>query len=150
MQIPDDHTDKIPGVDTDSKPMLLKPNVGVGADFESPLPQEMPLVETSATEKPPTPKSIQASDGVCGSTRVSNKPVNWNISSWAGQKFSFATTQLGRSLLKDDDYQHDPLVAFAFMQQMLLKVALKQWGSDAEKAGMKEVNQLHWKDTFFP
>ena len=55
VHIPDDQTDKIPGVDTDSKPMLLKPNVDVGVDFESPVPQEMPLVETSATEQPPTP-----------------------------------------------------------------------------------------------
>ena len=130
--------------------MLLKPNVDIGVDFKSPVPQEMPLVETSATEQHPTPKSIQASDGVFGSTRASNKPVNWNVSSWAGQKYSFATTQLGRSLLEDDDYQHNPQVAFAFMQQILLKAALKKWGSDAEKAGMKEVNQLHWRDTFVP
>ena len=60
------------------------------------------------------------------------------------------TTRLGRSLLKDDDYQHNPLVAFAFMQQMSLKAALKQWGSDTENAGMKEVNYLHWRDTCVP
>ena len=36
------------------------------------------------------------------------------------------------------------------MQQMSLKAALKQWGSDAEKAGMKEVNQMHWRDTCVP
>ena len=71
-------------------------------------------------------------------------------SSWAGQKYSFANTQLGKSLLEYDDYQHNLRVAFAFMQQMLLKSAQKQWGSGAEKAGMKKVNQLHWRDTFFP
>ena len=76
-----EETDKIPGVDTGSEPMQLKPNADVGVDFESPVPQEMPLVETSATEKPPTPKPIQASDGACRSTRVSNKPVNWDVSS---------------------------------------------------------------------
>ena len=53
-------------------------------------------------------------------------------------------------MLKDDDYQHNPLVAFAFMQQMFLKAALKQWGSDAKKAGMKEGNQLHWRNSFVP
>ena len=53
-------------------------------------------------------------------------------------------------MLEDDDYQHNPLVAFAFMQKMSLKAALKQWGSYAEKSGMKEVNQLHWRDTFAP
>ena len=41
-------TDKIPGVDTGSE-MPLEPNVDVGVDFESPVPQEMPLVDTSAT-----------------------------------------------------------------------------------------------------
>jgi hypothetical protein len=59
-----EETDEIPGVDTDSKPMPLKPNVDVGINFESPVTQEMLLVETSATEQPPTPKPIQASDGV--------------------------------------------------------------------------------------
>ena len=59
VQIHNDQTDKIPGVDTDSEPMLLEPNFNFGVDFESPVPQEMPLVETSATEQPPTPKSIQ-------------------------------------------------------------------------------------------
>ena len=48
-QIPNEETDEIPGVDTDPEPMLLKPNVDVGVDFESPVPQEMPLVETSTT-----------------------------------------------------------------------------------------------------
>jgi hypothetical protein len=67
-----------------------------------------------------------------------------------GQKYSFATTQLGKSLLKDDTYQNDMVVAFAFMQQMSLKAALKQWGSDAEMAGIKEESQLHWRNTFIP
>ena len=67
-----------------------------------------------------------------------------------GQKYSFATTQLGKSFLNDGTYQCDPVVAFAFMQQMSLKAALKQWGSDAEIAGIKESNQLHWRNTFVP
>jgi hypothetical protein len=33
---------------------------------------------------------------------------------------------------------------------MSLKAALKQRGSDAEKAGIKEVKQLHGRDTFVP
>ena len=36
------------------------------------------------------------------------------------------------------------------MQQMSLKAALKQLGSDAEIAGIKESNQLHWWNTFVP
>ena len=65
--VDNDLTDKIPGVDTGSE-MLLEPNVDVGVDFESPVPQEMPLVETSSTEQPPTSEPIQASEGVCQST----------------------------------------------------------------------------------
>jgi hypothetical protein len=42
------------------------------------------------------------------------------------------------------------MVAFAFMQQMSLKAALKQWGSDAGIAGIKEASQLHWRNTFIP
>ncbi len=36
------------------------------------------------------------------------------------------------------------------MQQLSLKSALKQWGNDAEDAGVKEISQLHWRDTFVP
>ena len=36
------------------------------------------------------------------------------------------------------------------MQQLFLKSALKQWGTDAEDAGVKEVSQLHRRDTFVP
>jgi hypothetical protein len=36
------------------------------------------------------------------------------------------------------------------MQQLSLKAALKLWGTDAEDAGMKEVSQMHWRDTFVP
>ena len=59
---------------------------------------------------------------------------------------------LSRSLLEDDDYQHNHQVAFAFMKHMSLKAGFKHWVSDAEaeEAGTKEVNQLHWRDTFAP
>ena len=33
---------------------------------------------------------------------------------------------------------------------MSLKAALKNWGNDAEKAGVAEVSQLHWRKTFIP
>ena len=39
VEVPEtDQADKIPGVDTGSE-MLLEPNVDVGIDFESPVPQ---------------------------------------------------------------------------------------------------------------
>jgi hypothetical protein len=75
--------------------------------------------------------------------------------SMTGQKYAFAsmalaTTQLGQSYLYDDSYQHDAGVAYSFLQQLSLKAALKQWGTDAEDAGVKEISQLHWRDTFVP
>jgi hypothetical protein len=86
LEVPEtDQADGIPGVDTGSE-MPLEPNVDVGIDFESPVPQEMPLLDTSSTEQPPISKPIQASEGVRRSTRVSSKPVNWNVSSWAGKQ----------------------------------------------------------------
>ena len=36
------------------------------------------------------------------------------------------------------------------MQQLSLKAALREWGNDAKVAGEKEVNQLHWRETFVP
>jgi hypothetical protein len=135
--------DEIPGVDTAQEQDLPDPYVDIGVDFDNPAPQELPLVELEPQE------STQANDGVRRSTRESIKPVNYKPS-MTGQKYSFATTQLGKSFLNDGTYQCDPVVAFAFMQQMSLKAALKQWGSDAEIAGIKESNQLHWRNTFVP
>jgi hypothetical protein len=135
--------DEIPGVDTAQEQDLPDPYVDVGVDFDNPAPQELPLVELEPQE------STQANDGVRRSTRESIKPVNYKPS-MTGQKYSFATTQLGKSFLNDGTYQCDPVVAFAFMQQMSLKAALKQWGDDAEVAGIKETSQLHWRNTFVP
>ncbi len=131
---------KIPGVYTDQEPKLPEPNVDVRIDFDNPAPQELPLVEL---------EPIKAIDVVRRSTRERTKPAYYQPT-MTGQKYSFATTQLGKSLLEDDTYQNDPVVAFAFMQQMSLKAALKQWGSDAEIAGIKEASQLHWRNTFIP
>ncbi len=35
------------------------------------------------------------------------------------------------------------------MQQLSVKSALSEWGDDARAAGENEVNQLHWRETFF-
>ena len=92
--------------------------------------------------------------GVRRSTRENKQVKQWQPS-MTGQRYVFAamalvTTQLGQSFLSDDSYQHDAEVAYAFMQQLSLKSALKQWGTDAVDAGVKEVSQLHWRDTFVP
>ena len=83
-------------------------------------------------------------------TREWKQTVNYKPS-MQGKKYLFATTVLGRSLLDDDNYNYDPMVAFAFTQQLLLKAVLKQWESEAELARSKEAtSQLHWRDKFVP
>jgi hypothetical protein len=83
---------KIPGVYMDQEPKLHEPNVDVGIDFDNPSPQEMPLVKV---------ESIQANDVIHRSTREHTKPGYYQPT-MTGQKYSFATTQLGKSLLEDD------------------------------------------------
>jgi hypothetical protein len=139
-----DESVEIPGVDTDQEPKLPEPN-DVGVDFDSPAPQELPLVKVEPTQAEP----IQANNAVCRSTRVRIKPAHYQPT-MIGQKYSFANSQLSKSFLKDGTYQNDPVVAFAFMQQLSWKAAMKQWGSNAEMAGIKEASQLHWRETFIP
>ncbi len=53
-------------------------------------------------------------------------------------------------MLDDVAYGYNQSVAFSFMQQLLVKSALREWEDDARAAGEKEVNQLHWRETFGP
>jgi hypothetical protein len=53
-------------------------------------------------------------------------------------------------MLDDVEYCYSQSVAFSFMQQLSLKAALREWGNDVKVAGEKEVNQLHWRETFVP
>ena len=69
---------------------------------------------------------------------------------FAAMELELATTELGLSFFNNDSYQHDAEVAYAFMQHLSLRSALKQWGTNAEDAGVKKVSQLHWRDTFIP
>jgi hypothetical protein len=64
--------------------------------------------------------------------------------------YSFATTVLGTKMLDNVAYGYNQSVVFSFMQQLLVKSALREWGDDARAAGEKEVNQLHWRDKFVP
>ncbi len=50
---------------------------------------------------------------------------------------------LDTKMLDDCAYGYNQSVAFSFMQQLLVKSALREWGDDARAAGEKEVNQLH-------
>ncbi len=53
-------------------------------------------------------------------------------------------------MLDDVAHGYNQSVVFSFMQQLLVKSVLREWGDDARAAGEKEVNQLHWRETFVP
>ena len=72
------------------------------------------------------------------------------IPAFSGKMYSFATTVLGMRMLDNVVYSYNQSVWLNFMQQLLVKSALREWGDDARAAGEKEVNQLHWRDTFIP
>jgi hypothetical protein len=107
------------------------------------------MVDATNTDPVQVPEPPAVAAGLRRSTRERHKPINYQPS-MIGKRYLFATTQLGTNYLEDKTYQHNPLVAFAFLQQLLVKAALKQWGSEAEMAGQKQASQLHWRDTFVP
>ena len=165
-----DEPAEIPGVgstDQDQMPDLIA-NVDIDVDFDSSEIEEQPLVDTGSTQ--PVEPHIEPTAGVDPtfhegnalgapqevrrSTRERKQVVNYKPS-MTGKQYTFAsimlaTTELGLSFFNDSSYQDDAEVAYAFMQQLSLKAALKQWGADAESAGRNEVGQLHWRDTFVP
>ncbi len=129
---------------------MPEPDLDVGhnnVDFNSTPSDEM--VDATNTDPVQVPKPPTVAAGLRRSTRKRHKPTNYQPS-MIGKRYLFATTQLDTTYLKDETYQYNLLVAFAFLQQLLVKAALKQWGSDAEIAGQKEASQLHWRDTFVP
>ena len=162
-----DESAEIPGVATiDQDPTVDDPiddDVDVGVDFGIDEPQdaaELVQPDNDAAEQPvvlePVVAELGATESLVGgtgevpsapagvrrSTRERKQVKNYE-SSMTGKKYSFAAMMLDRS------YQHDAEVAYAFIQ-LSLKAALKQWGTDAQDAGVKEVSQLHWRDTFVP
>ena len=170
-----DESAEIPGVGTIDQdpemPDLLDDDVDVGIDFDSHEPQDpaelvqhdndapVPVMGESPGTEPGAPVGRtgvepSAPAGVRRSTRERVQVKSYQPS-MSGKKYAFAamelvTTELGLSFFNDESYQHDAKVAYAFMQQLSLKSALKQWGTDTEDAGVKEVSQLHWRDTFVP
>ncbi len=70
------------------------------------------------------------------------------VPEFSGKMYSVATMVLGTKMLDDVAYGYNQSVAFSFMHQLLVKSALREWGDDARAAGEKEVNQLHWRETF--
>jgi hypothetical protein len=129
-----DYMDYMPEPDLDighdgNQDSMSEPDLDVqhnNVDFNSTPSDKM----ADATNKDPVqvPKPLAAAAGLWRSTRERHKPTNYQPS-MIGKRYLFATTQLVTTYLKDETY--DPLVAFAILQQLLVKAALKQWGSEA-------------------
>ena len=139
---------ELPGVETGVQEPIEEPQAQM-FDLEGtspPEPKEPPLIEPT-TESAVVPTTNTAEPRRSVRTRVAPNPYK---PSFNRKSYAFATTQLGRSLLEDEEYQHDPKLAFCFMEQMSVKAALKKWGNDAETAGVVEASQLHWRKTFIP
>jgi hypothetical protein len=140
--------DKIQGVD-----MVQEQDVVVDLDF-APANEgnvEPPLVDIPPPVNDATMVSKVPTDGgTRRSTQICIQPKPQYIPAFSGKMYSFATTVLGTKMLDDVAYGYNQSVAFSFMQQLLVKSALREWGDDARAARDKEVNQLHWRDTFVP
>ncbi len=140
--------DEIPGVD-----MVQEQDVDVDLDIapankgndKPPLVDIPPLVNDA-----PVVSKVPTDGGTRRSTRIRTQPKPQYIPAFSGKTYSFATMVLGTKMLDDVAYGYNQSVAFSFMQQLSVKSAPREWGDDARAAGEKEVNQLHWRDTFVP
>jgi hypothetical protein len=140
--------DEIPGVD-----MVQEQDVDVDLDF-APADgnnAKPPLVDIpSPVNDAPVVSEVPTDGGARRSTRIRTQPKPQYIPAFSGKTYSFATTVLGMEMLDNGAYGYNQSVAFSFMQQLLVKSALREWGDNARAAGEKEVNQLHWRETFVP
>jgi hypothetical protein len=98
----------------------------------------------------PVVSKVPTDGGTRRSTCIRMQPKPQYVPAFSGKTYSFATTVLGTKMLDNVAYGYNQSVAFSFMQQLLVKSALREWGDDARAAGEKEVNQLHWRETFLP
>ncbi len=94
--------------------------------------------------------NVPTDGGTGRSTQVRTQPKPQYFPAFSGKSYSFATTALGTRMLDDVNYSYKQSVAFSFMQQLSVKAALREWGDNVKVAGEKEVNQLHWRETFIP
>ncbi len=133
--------DKIPGVD-----MVQEQDIDVDLDFapandgnvEPPLVDIPPPINDA-----PVVSEVPTDGGARRSTQIRTQPKPQYVPAFSGKTYSFATTILGTKMLDDVAHGYNQSVAFSFMQQLLVKSALREWGDDARAAGEKEVNQLH-------
>ena len=150
--LPGVHTDEtgddleIPGVDPVQEEL---PPTPVDLDFAPANEDDVDPPMVLSNDAPEAP-AVAVDDGVRRSTRVRTQAKPAYIPSMTGKKYSFATTELGGTMLDDEAYEYNQGVAYSFMQQLSVKAALKEWGEDARVAGEKETSQLHWRETFVP
>ena len=116
-----------------------------GGNVEPPLVDIPPPVNDA-----PVVSKVPTDGGARRSTRIHMQPKPQYVPAFSGKTYSFATMVLGTKMLDDVAYGYNQSVAFSFMQQLSVKSALREWGDDARAAGEKEVNQLHWRETFVP
>ena len=93
---------------------------------------------------------VPTDGGTHRSTQICMQPKPQYIPAFSGKQYSLATTVLGTRMLDNVIYSYNQSVVLSFMQQLSVKAALREWGDDAKAAGEKEVNQLHWQETFVP
>jgi hypothetical protein len=133
--------DEIPGVD-----MVQEQDVDVDLDF-APADEgnvEPPLVDIPPpVNDAPVVSKVPTDGGTCRPTQIRTQPKPQYIPAFSGKTYSFATMVLGTKMLDNVAYGYDQSVVFSFMQQLLVKSALREWGDNARAAGEKEVNQLH-------
>jgi hypothetical protein len=98
----------------------------------------------------PVVSEVPTDRGANRSTCIRTQPKPQYVPAFSGKKYSFATTVLGTKMLDNVAYGYNQPVVFSFMQQLLVKSALREWGDNARAAGEKEVNQLHWREMFVP
>jgi hypothetical protein len=140
--------DKIPGVD-----MVQEQDVDVDLGF---APADDDNVEPPLVDIPPpvndapVVSEVPTDGSTRRSTQIRTQPKPQYIPAVSGKLSSFATTSLGTRMLDDVDYSYNQLVAFSSTEQLSVKAALREWGDNANVAGEKEVNQLHWREMFIP
>jgi hypothetical protein len=104
-----------------------------------------PVNDAPVVSKVPTDGGTRRSTQIC----MQPKPQHI-IPAFSGKMYPFATMVLGMEMLDDVAYGYNQSVVFSFMQQLLVKSALREWGDNARATEEKEVNQLHWRETFVP
>jgi hypothetical protein len=116
--------DKIPGVD-----MVQEQDVDIDLNFAPANDGNVkpPLVDIPPpVNDAPVVSKVPTDGGACRSTQICTQPKPQYIPEFSGKMYSFATMVLGMNILDDVAYGYNQSVAFSFMQQLLVKSALRE------------------------